>query len=66
MAAFWQGLPKLIRSQLTSTPRQRSSSDYSGCHVRMLAAELGVDLGAGDIYEVTGWPRHQVKSRCWC
>jgi hypothetical protein len=58
----WQGLPKSLRPHLTVDGKATVECDFSGCHVRMLAAELGVDLGDGDIYEVVNWPRDQVKS----
>jgi hypothetical protein len=57
---FWQVLPKRMRPHLTIAGERTVELDYSGCHIRMLAAELGVDVGA-DPYDVPGWSRDQTK-----
>lgn len=67
--AFWQSLKAkkdpekpaepILRPYLTIDGAATAEADYSGCHVRMLAAELGVDLGDGDLYDVRGWRRDE-------
>jgi hypothetical protein len=68
---FWQSLKAkkdpekpaepVLRPYLTIDGERTVELDYSGCHPRMLAAELGVDLGV-DPYEIGGnWQREDVK-----
>jgi hypothetical protein len=68
---FWQSLKAkedpekpdqpVLRPYLTMNGEPTVELDYSGCHPRMLAAELGVDLGV-DPYEIGGWQRDDVKN----
>jgi hypothetical protein len=57
----YQGLPKRLRHHLLIDGNRTVELDYGQTHPRLLAAQLGVDLGPGDIYAVDGWPRQIVK-----
>jgi hypothetical protein len=69
--AFWQSLAAkedpekpdkpVLRPHLTINGEPTVELDYGSCHARMLAAELGVDLGE-DPYAIGGhWNRDAVK-----
>ena len=57
----YQGLPKALRSHLLIDGNRTVELDYGQTHPRLLAVQLGVDLGLRDIYAVDGWPRQTVK-----
>ncbi len=62
MYGHWvQSLPKSLRADLILDGEPTFELDYGQTHPRMLAAEMGINLGAGDIYAIDGWPRQQIK-----
>ena len=58
--AFWQQLPKLVRSQFVLEGQPVSEPDYSAIHPHLIYAERGLPLGS-DPYELAGFDRAQCK-----
>jgi transcriptional regulator with XRE-family HTH domain len=58
--AWWQQIPKKIRSQLLIDGEPTIEHDYPQLHPKMLYAQTGAYL-KGDAYVLDGWPRHVVK-----
>ena len=58
--AWWQQIPKEIRSNLLIDSEPTIEYDYPQLHPKMLYAEIGAHF-EGDAYAVDGWPRKLVK-----
>ena len=52
---WWQNIPSEARRFLTIDGAPTVELDFGQLHPRMAAAELGIDLGPGDIYLIPGW-----------
>ena len=52
---WWQNIPSEARRFLTIDGALTVELDFGQLHPRMAAAELGIDLGPGDIYLIPGW-----------
>ena len=58
---WWQSVPSRIRQGITIDGESTSEPDIRGCHMRLLCARAGVDLGEGDPYANLDLPRDEVK-----
>jgi hypothetical protein len=58
---WWQSVPSRIRQGITINGEPTSEPDIQGCHMRLLCARAGVDLGDGDPYAGLDLPRDEVK-----
>src|SRR5262245_33165364 len=58
---WWQSVPSRCRQGVHINREPTYESDIPGCHMHLLSAGAGVDLGAGDPYDGLGLPRNEVK-----
>jgi hypothetical protein len=58
---WWQSVPSRIRQGISINGEPTCEPDIRGCHMRLLCARAGVDLGAGDPYAGLDLPRDEVK-----
>jgi hypothetical protein len=58
---WWQSLPSRIRAGIRINGVPTTEEDFHCCHLRLLCALAGVDLGEGDAYGGLGLPRDEVK-----
>ena len=57
---WWQSVPSRCRPGIHINGEPTCEPDIRGCHLRLLCARAGVELGDGDPYEL-GPPRKEVK-----
>jgi hypothetical protein len=58
---WWQSLPSRIRGGIRINDVPTTEEDFHCCHLRLLCALAGVELGEGDAYGGLGLPRGEVK-----
>jgi hypothetical protein len=58
---WWQNVPSRCRAGIRINGEPTCEPDIRGCHMHLLSARAGLELGAGDPYEGIGLPRKDVK-----
>ena len=58
---MWQSLPAAIREGIRLDGEPTIEEDFNCCHLRLLFALAGEDLGDRDAYSEVGLPRREVK-----
>jgi hypothetical protein len=59
---WWQSLPKCVRAHIRINGEPTAEPDICGCHMRLLCASAGLDIGDSDPYVLSGFPRDEVKA----
>jgi hypothetical protein len=59
---FWQGLPARVRAGLVIDGQPTVERDIRGCHMRLLCACAGINLGNCDPYALPHLARGEVKA----
>jgi hypothetical protein len=58
---WWQSVPARIRGGIRINGEPTREPDIRGCHMRLLCARAGVEIGDGDPYAGLDLPRNHVK-----
>lgn len=58
---WWQNVPSRIRQGIRINGDATCEPDIRACHMRLLCAVAGIELGDGDPYDGLGPPRAEVK-----
>tara|TARA_R110000751_G_C13784776_1_gene481397 strand:+ start:111 stop:1601 length:1491 start_codon:yes stop_codon:yes gene_type:complete len=59
---WWIEIKARFRPYITIDGAETIELDYSSMHLAILYAQAGLDLPAGDLYEIEGYPRKIVKT----
>jgi hypothetical protein len=58
---WWQRLPRAVRSGILINGLPTRELDIRACHMRLLCARMGIDLGDADPYLGFDFPRAEIK-----